>query len=135
MELEVTGVSSASRRINRLARLVFAFDHRSSVTADQLACWLNVSTRTIYRDLEVLAEAGLPVEYDSALRRYSVGSGFSIIHSSLTRDERHVLATMIDEMLARPGAFGDPAATRSCANKLLNLVSGRRIFRTEAGST
>ena len=41
-------------------------------TPDELACLFGVSRRTLFRDLEVLAEAGMSCTYDSSTGRYSI---------------------------------------------------------------
>ena len=48
-------------KINRLLEIVTILLSRQSVTAKELANRFSVSTRTVYRDLEVLSSAGVPV--------------------------------------------------------------------------
>ncbi len=48
-------------KINRLLEITIILLNRKSVTARELADRFEVSTRTIYRDLEVLSCAGVPV--------------------------------------------------------------------------
>jgi predicted DNA-binding transcriptional regulator YafY len=48
-------------RAERLLRIVFALQARGRVTAGELATELEVSTRTIQRDMEALSGAGIPV--------------------------------------------------------------------------
>jgi predicted DNA-binding transcriptional regulator YafY len=48
-------------RASRLVSLLLLLQTRGRMTADELAGVLEVSTRTIYRDLDALAEAGVPV--------------------------------------------------------------------------
>lgn len=47
--------------INRLLGIVYALLNKESVTAAALAERFEVSIRTIYRDIEVLSQAGIPV--------------------------------------------------------------------------
>lgn len=47
--------------INRLLGIVYALLNKESVTAAALAERFEVSVRTIYRDIEVLSQAGIPV--------------------------------------------------------------------------
>jgi predicted DNA-binding transcriptional regulator YafY len=48
-------------KINRLLEITIILLNRKSVTAKELADRFSVSTRTIYRDLDVLSTAGVPV--------------------------------------------------------------------------
>lgn len=48
-------------QINRLFQIIYILLDKKSITASQLAEKLEVSTRTIYRDVEVLSSAGMPV--------------------------------------------------------------------------
>ena len=48
-------------KINRLLEIVTILLNRETVTAKELADRFEVSTRTIYRDIEVLSSAGVPV--------------------------------------------------------------------------
>ena len=48
-------------KINRLLEIIIILLNRKTVTARELANRFEVSTRTIYRDLDVLSTAGVPV--------------------------------------------------------------------------
>jgi len=48
-------------QINRLLELVYTLLHRKNISARELAEQFNVSRRTIYRDIETLSMAGIPV--------------------------------------------------------------------------
>ena len=48
-------------QVNRLFEIIYILLNKESVTAKTLAAQLSVSTRTIYRDLDTLSLAGVPV--------------------------------------------------------------------------
>lgn len=48
-------------QIDRLIQIVFLLLSHESITAKQLAEELCVSTRTIYRDINILLVAGVPI--------------------------------------------------------------------------
>lgn len=48
-------------QIDRMLRIIFILLHKKQVTAGELAAEFEVSTRTIYRDLDALSRAGIPI--------------------------------------------------------------------------
>ncbi len=48
-------------QINRLFELIYFLLEHSCVTAKELANYLEVSVRTIYRDIDILSAAGIPI--------------------------------------------------------------------------
>jgi predicted DNA-binding transcriptional regulator YafY len=55
------------RRADRLFRIVQFLRGRRLTTAEQLATWLKVSERTIYRDVADLAASGTPIEGEAGV--------------------------------------------------------------------
>ena len=55
------------RRADRLYRLVDHLRGRRCVTAAQLAQWLEVSERTVYRDVRDLMASGVPIEGEAGV--------------------------------------------------------------------
>lgn len=48
-------------QINRLFEMIYLLLNRDSITAGELAAQFEVSTRTIYRDVELLSSSGIPI--------------------------------------------------------------------------
>ena len=59
-------------KINRLLEIIYILLHRKHVRAGELAEQLGVSKRTIYRDIEALSAAGIPI-YSETGKRGGVG--------------------------------------------------------------
>lgn len=83
-------------QISRLFQIVYYLMERKNITASELAERLEVSARTIYRDIEVLAQAGIPV---FAMKGKGGGihlsEGFVLNKSLLTEEERkEILASL-----------------------------------------
>lgn len=54
-------VKENTLKLERLLTIIFKLLHRSTISASQLAEELNVSQRTIYRDIETISVAGIPI--------------------------------------------------------------------------
>lgn len=59
-----------TNRVERLLRLIQCLQSGRAATVDELARSAEVSRRTVFRDLDVLARAGLAYDFDRATKRY-----------------------------------------------------------------
>jgi len=79
------------RRADRLFAIVQYLRGRRLTTAAQLARWLEVSERTIYRDVADLAASGVPVDGEAGVG-YRIRAGFDLPPLMFTFDEIDALA-------------------------------------------
>ena len=109
-------------RADRLVSLVLLLQARGRVTGRALAAELGVSVRTVYRDLEVLAAAGVPVITESG-----PGGGFRLMDGyrfplrGLRPDEAEALL-----ILGVPEALRDLGLDRAlaAAHRQIQVTSG-----------
>lgn len=100
----------------RLIQIVFLLLSRETITAKQLAEELGVSARTIYRDINILSVAGIPVTSQKGYRGgLSLLQGFSLDKSYFTREEQSNLIQALQ--ILKSSHYPD-------ADKTLNKVAG-----------
>jgi predicted DNA-binding transcriptional regulator YafY len=106
-------------RADRLISLMMLLQERKRMTAKALSEELEVSIRTIYRDIDALSLAGIPV--------YAVegpGGGFSLVDSyrtSLTGLARQEIQAFF--MLTVPGPLADLGIAKQLKSTILKLTS------------
>lgn len=108
-------------RAARVLDMLLVLQRRGRVTAQDLAERLEVSERTILRDVEVLSEAGVPI---FTVRGSGGGieliDGFQTHLTGLTSDEASSLFLVGQPHVAHRLGLGAP--TRTAKNKLLNAI-------------
>ena len=115
-------------KVVRLLELVSHLQSGRGSNAASLASELGVAERTIFRDLETLREAGVPLVYDEAEQRYRIPSNYYLPPTNFTPHEALALLVLSHE-LGDKGGLPFQAAARQAALKLeSNLPSGLRNF-------
>lgn len=77
-------------RLSRLTAILIQLQTKRLLTATSLAEKFNVSTRTIYRDIRALEEAGVPIITDEG-KGYSLMEGYKIPPVMFTEKEANAL--------------------------------------------
>lgn len=96
------------RRADRLFQIIQILRRGKLVTAQDLAKELEVSTRTIYRDIQDLMASGVPIDGEAGVG-YLMSDGFDLPPVMFTRDE--LKALLVSARIMR--TWADPGLARS----------------------
>lgn len=111
--------------------MLLILQRRGRTTARDLALELEVSERTILRDVEVLSEAGVPVyTTQGKLGGIELLDGFQTNLTGLTTDEARSLFLIGDPKVAHRLGLGSPV--RATREKLLTALSAPLAAEAEA---
>lgn len=110
------GKEAALLQMNRLFEMVYLLMERGTLTAAELAERFEVSTRTVYRDVELLSQAGIPVY---ALKGRGGGIGlmpqFVLDRSLLTPGEQDEILLALQSLQATGAGAGPGVLERVSA--------------------
>ncbi len=105
------------KRITRLLNLVSELQSGKEMNADSLAEACNVSRRTVFRDIESLKSAGVPIDYNGSNKHYRLDSTHYLPPTNFTLKEALALILLIERATPiGPGSFAQ--AAREAANKI-----------------
>lgn len=135
-------------RIDRLTAILIQLQSQKVVTADEIADRFEISTRTVYRDVKALMEAGVPIGSEAGTG-YFIVDGYHLPPVMFTQDEAGamlVAGKLIDKLTdksvrqAYSSALLKIKAVLHAAEKdhLENLDSSVEVFlrnRSETNST
>jgi len=115
------------RRADRLFQIAQYLRGRRLTTAQQLAEWLSVSERTIYRDIRDLSLSGVPVEGEAGVG-YRVKAGYDLQPLMFSPDEIDALVIGMRMVQAWGGPQLAASAAAALAKVTLALPRDKRDF-------
>jgi predicted DNA-binding transcriptional regulator YafY len=119
-------------QISRLFEIVYLLLEKGTVSARELAGRFEVSSRTIYRDVENLSAAGIPV-YMSKGRNGGISllPDFVLDKTVLTQREREEIITALQGL--SPPVQAKSSISWAPSSEKLARIGSRWIFRAGAG--
>jgi predicted DNA-binding transcriptional regulator YafY len=109
-----------TRRADRLFQIAELLRGRRLTTAQQLADWLHVSLRTVYRDVQDLQLSGVPIEGEPGIG-YRLSRSASLPPLTFTADELAALAAGA-RMLESWGGESMAAGARGALAKIASAM-------------
>ncbi len=128
-------------RLSRLTAILTQLQTKRLLTASELANKFSVSTRTIYRDIKALEQAGVPILTEEG-KGYSLMEGYRIPPVMFTESEANALITAEQLILKNKDAsfvreYSEAinkikSVLRNNTKDKANLLSDRIVFRQNA---
>lgn len=107
-------------RASRLLHMLLLLQNRGRMTSRQLASELEVTPRTILRDVDALTEAGLPIiVFQGNQGGIELGFNYRTRLTGLSLDEAEAMAVMLSKPVAELVALGLANAGQRARSKLL----------------
>lgn len=131
------------KRLSRLTAILTQLQTKRLLTASELANKFSVSTRTVYRDIKALEEAGIPILTEEG-KGYTLMEGFRIPAVMFTENEANALITAEQLVLKNKDAsfvkdYTDAVSKiksvlRANTKDKANLLSSRTLSGQNAGN-
>jgi len=109
------------KRLTRVSGILLQLQIKRVVSTSELAEKYNVSVRTVYRDLKLLEEIGIPIS-GIAGKGYSLSEGFKIPPIMFTEMEASALV-MAEKLIILNNDTSLSAAYRDAADKVKSVLN------------
>jgi predicted DNA-binding transcriptional regulator YafY len=109
------------KRLTRLSAILLQLQTKRVVSSPELAEKYNVSVRTIYRDLKVLEEIGIPISGIDG-KGYSLSEGFRIPPIMFTESEASALV-IAEKLIRLHNDSSLTAAYKDAADKIKSVLN------------
>jgi predicted DNA-binding transcriptional regulator YafY len=132
-----------TKRLSRLTAILIQLQTKRLLTASELAGKFSVSSRTIYRDIKALEQAGVPI-ITAEGKGYTLMEGYRIPPVMFTESEANALITAEKLILKNKDAslvreYSEAinkikSVLRNNTKDKANLLSDRIVFRQNIGN-
>ena len=113
-----------SEKLLRLLKMIALIERRSGASLSQIMEDCNVCARTVYRDLEALAESGLSVYFDPDCKRYRFMEKVFLKPLTFSVEEASALLASIEDLSGKQSPLG--GSLRLAREKILDSLTSER---------
>lgn len=117
------------KRLSRLTAIVTHLQTKSLITASELAARFNTGTRTIYRDVKALHDAGVPVVTEDG-KGYSIVEGYRIPPVMFTEAEANALITA-EQLISKNKDTSFVKEYTNAISKIKSVLKGTTKEKTQ----
>lgn len=121
-------------KVVRLLELIGLLQSGRPANAAALAGSLGVTERTVFRDLDALREAGVPLVFDEAEGRYRIPGNYYLPPTNFTPHEALALLVLCYELGAQRGLPFQSSARQAALKLESNLPARLRSFVAEVSN-
>lgn len=114
-----------SERLVRMLKMITYIQNRPGITARELAERLEISRRTLQRDIQTLGEANVPIIYDEEKRGYQFLGRFALFSVDWTDAERRAFYTLPSLLEKMPHMF--TSETLEAIYKVISAEGKKRV--------
>lgn len=114
-----------SARLVRLLKMITYIQNRPGITARELMNRLEISKRTLQRDIQALGEASVPVIYDEEERGYKYLGRFALFPLDWTEAERRAFYMLPSFLEKMPNMF--TPETLDAIDKVISAEGKKRV--------
>lgn len=120
-------MSAIQKRIQRLLGMLSLFQSGAVHNTREIADACGVSRRTVFRDLQILQESGVPLRYDETRHTYSLQPQSLALPTEFSWEESLSLLVLCHSLGDQKGGVPFQEASHSAASKLANSLSPKLL--------
>lgn len=118
-------------RTDRLMAYLVIFQSRTLIRAQDLATRFEISERTVYRDIDALCEAGVPI-YGVAGEGYRLMEGYFLPPVAFSPEEARSLALALSMLIGFSVEGGTRRSAETASDKIRSILPNRQKREVEA---
>lgn len=113
-------------RLTRITAILTQLQSKKNLTAKEIAKRFEVSSRTIYRDIKTLQDAGVPISFENGIG-YFIVDGYNLPPIALTQEEANTLI-ILEKLIKKQG---DKSVHKNFNSFIIKIKATLKNFQKE----